>query len=212
MTARHLLDRDQIIGAAIAIADQDGLSAVSMRKVGQAVGVEAMSLYHHVQNKERLLEAMIEAVVAEPPLSTPGPWRDTLREHAAETRLMLSRHPWAATLLNSRDNPGAATLARHDALLGALHGDGLPWSTVASAISAVDAYVLGFVQTQQELPFGTPEESGSLGAEMLAQLPLSQTPHFAQFLTEHVLTPEYDHGAEFDRGLELLLIGLGSTI
>ncbi|MEV7972021.1 TetR/AcrR family transcriptional regulator C-terminal domain-containing protein [Cellulomonas sp. NPDC089187] len=211
MTTRNLLDRDQIIGAAIALADENGLDAVSMRKVGQAVGVEAMSLYHHIQNKERLLDAMIEAALAETPLATPGPWRDTLRSHAAQTRLMLSRHPWAAALLNSRENPGAVTLARHDALLGALHGDGLPWGTVASAISVVDAYVLGFAQTQQDLPFETPEESASLGAEMLAQLPLSETPHFAQFLTEHVLTPDYDHRAEFDRGLEILLVGLAST-
>src|SRR5438046_10709199 len=118
-TARTPLSREKVLHAAVAFADANGLDALSMRKLGEAVGVEAMSLYTHVANKDDLLDGMIDIVFAEIDLpSGEDDWRTAMRQRALSVRRALSRHRWAIGLMESRATPGPATLRPHDAVLG----------------------------------------------------------------------------------------------
>jgi AcrR family transcriptional regulator len=220
---RGRLGREQVLRAAFALADSGGIASLSMRKLGGELGVEAMSLYHHVANKEALLDAMVDAVFAEitlPPLpdrrdgpeADGGPgaagWRVAMRDRAYSAREVIRRHPWAAGMMASRVNPGPATLRHHDTVLGLLRLGGFPVPLAAHAFSAIDAYVYGFTLQEVALPFRTPEESEQVAGAILAQMPVEQYPHFVELAVEHVLKPGYDYGDEFGYGLDLILDGL----
>ena len=115
------LSRDRVLRAAAAFADENGIETLSMRKLAQAVGVEAMSLYNHVANKEDLLDGMIDLVFGEIELpSAAGGWKKAMRQRAISVRTVLARHRWAIGLMESRTSPGPATLRHHDAVLGCL--------------------------------------------------------------------------------------------
>ena len=109
--ARARLNRDKVVGSAIALADASGIESLSMRKLGGELGVEAMSLYNHVSNKGDLTDAMIDGVFAEIDLPSGGTdWRTAMRHRAISVRKVLARHPWATGLMESRTTPGPATL------------------------------------------------------------------------------------------------------
>src|SRR3954463_607124 len=118
------LNRERVLRAAVALADESGSESLSMRKLCQALGVEAMSLYHHVANKDDLLDGMIDVVFGEVVLPGGVDWKAALRERAISVRTALSRHRWAIGLMESRTNPGPATLRAHDAVLGCLRTAG----------------------------------------------------------------------------------------
>src|SRR5262245_46535135 len=105
--AQPALDSGRILRAAVALADEGGIDALSMRKLGRALGVEAMSLYNHVANKDDLLAGMVDLVFGEigPPQPGAG-WRAAMRQRAVAARAVLGRHPWAIGLLESRRHPG----------------------------------------------------------------------------------------------------------
>src|SRR3954454_5885177 len=120
--ARGQLSRERVLEAAVALADESGSESLSMRKLGEAVGVEAMSLYNHVASKDDLLDGMIDVVFGEIDLpSAEDGWRPALRQRAISMRQVLSRHRWAIGLMESRTSPGPRTLRQHDAVLGLLH-------------------------------------------------------------------------------------------
>src|SRR5215216_4587433 len=113
------LTRERVLRAAVALADESGSESLSMRKLGEAIGVEAMSLYHHVANKEDLLDGMIDVVFGEIDLPSSGTdWKPAMRRRALSARRVLSRHGWAIGFMDSRSSPGPATLRHHDAVLG----------------------------------------------------------------------------------------------
>jgi AcrR family transcriptional regulator len=206
---RPRLNRERVLQAAVALADAGGLDGLSMRKLGEDLGVEAMSLYTHVAGKDDLLDGMTDAVFAEIDLPVGGQdWRTAMRERAISARAALSRHPWAIALMQSRTSPGPATLRHHDAVIGALRLSGFSVELTAHAFSVLDAYVYGFALQQQSLPFETAEEAAEVGRLMAARMPADQYPHLAEFTVEHVLQPGYDYGAEFELGLDLILDGL----
>src|SRR5690349_21155609 len=132
------LTRDRVLHAAVAFADDSGLDALSMRKLGEAVGVEAMSLYTHVANKDDLLDGMIDVVFGEVELpSGADHWKAAMRQRAISVRRVLSRHRWAIGLMESRSNPGPATLRHHDAVIGCLRAAGFSVALTAHAYSAL---------------------------------------------------------------------------
>ncbi|HEX2074429.1 MAG TPA: TetR/AcrR family transcriptional regulator [Geodermatophilus sp.] len=206
---RAPLTRERILEAAVALADESGIESLSMRKLGSAMGVEAMSLYNHVANKDDLLDGMIDVVFAEIDLpSAEDHWRTSMRERAISVRRVLSRHRWAIGLMESRTSPGLATLRHHDAVLGCLRAGGFTVAQAAHAFSALDSYVYGFALQEKGLPFDTPEETAELAQVMLAQFPADTYPHLFEFTAEHVMKPGYDYGDEFEFGLDLILDGL----
>jgi AcrR family transcriptional regulator len=198
-----------VLHAAVALADGSGLEALSMRKLGEAVGVEAMSLYTHVANKVDLLDGMIDMVFSEIDLpSGQDDWKTAMRQRAISVRRALARHRWAIGLMESRSSPGPATLRHHDAVLGCLRRAGFSVALTAHAYSALDSYIYGFALQERGLPFDTPEETAELAQSIATQFPTDQYPHLAELTTEHVLRPGYDYGDEFEFGLDLILDGL----
>src|SRR3954463_14080508 len=202
------MNRERVLRAAVALADEAGIEALTMRTLGRALGVEAMSLYNHVPGKEALLDGMVDAVFAEIDLPAGGDWKKSLRQRAISMRAALARHRWAVGLMESRTNPGATNLRQHDAVIGCLLAAGFSMELTAHAFAAVDSYVYGFALQEKGLPFDTPEQTVEMARAMLEHFPVDELPHLAAFTREHVMRPGYDFGAEFEFGLDLVLDGL----
>lgn len=206
---RTPLTRDRVLRAAVKVADKGGLSSLSMRKLGQALGVEAMSLYKHVANKDAILDGVVDAVFGEVGLpSSDADWRTAMRERAISARQVLLRHPWAIGLLDSRRNAGTATIRHHDAVIGSLRRGGFSIEMAAHAFSLLDSYIYGFVLQETSLPFRTADEVVEVAADMLPRAPAADYPHFTEMVTEFALRPGYSYGMEFEFGLDLILDGL----
>jgi AcrR family transcriptional regulator len=207
---REPLSRDRVLRAGVAFADQYGVSLLSMRKLGDALGVEAMSLYNHVTNKDELLDGMVDLVFGEIALPPGGAgWKTAMRDRAISARRALARHPWAITLMSTRTSPGPATLRHHNAVIGCLRSGGFSVVMTAHAFSAVDCYIYGFALQEATLPIGdTEEETAQVARTMMKQVAAEQYPHLTEFTLEHILEPGYDYGKEFEFGLDLVLDGL----
>ena len=206
---RAPLSRDQVLQAAVALADEGGVAALSMRKLGQVLGVEAMSLYNHVAGKADLLDGMIDVVFSEIGLpAADGGWKPAMRQRALSARAVLGRHRWAIGLMESRKSPGPATLRHHDAVLGCLRGAGFSVELTAHAYSLLDSYIYGFALQEASLPFGTPEETAQVTKDIAGQMPADEYPHLAELATVHILQPGYQYGSEFEIGLDLILDAL----
>jgi AcrR family transcriptional regulator len=193
----------------MAVADEEGLDALSMRRLARALGVEAMSLYHHVASKDDLLDAMVDQVFTE--VQTPeagAPWRPEVADRCRSLRQVLGRHGWAVGQLNARRSPGPATLAHHDAMIGCLRGDGFSVRATALAFATVDAFVYGFAVQELSLPLAPGEDTAQLAAQILGSVPAGSLPHLAELAAEHVALAGYDFADEFEPGLELILDGL----
>ena len=206
---RAPLSRDQVLKAAVALADQSGIGTLSMRRLGQALGVEAMSLYNHVASKSDLLDGMIDIVFSEIGLPASGlGWRSAMRQRAISVRDVMGRHSWAIGLMESRRSPGPATLRHHDAVLGCLRAAGFSTALTAHAYSLLDSYIYGFALQEASLPFGTAEETAQLAQEIAAPMPADQYPHLHELTVRHILQPGYRYGDEFEIGLDLILDAL----
>ena len=222
---RAPLNRDRVLRAAVALADQAGMSALSMRKLGEALGVEAMSLYNHIASKSDLLDGMIDIVFGEIDLPAgtgtgagagagngePG-WRAAMRRRAISARQVLRRHPWAIGLMESRITPGPATLRHHDAVLGCLRRAGFSLELTAHAYSLLDSYIYGFALQEAGLPFGTGEEAAQVAQEISAQFASGQYPYLTEMAVAHILQPGYGFGDEFEVGLDLILDSLQAAV
>jgi len=203
------LNRERVLRAAVALADEIGTGSLSMRKLGDALGVEAMSLYNHVASKSDLLDGMVDFVFSEIDLPPAGPdWKASMRERAVSIRQALVRHPWAIGLMESRTSPGPATLRHHDAVIGSLRRGGFSIEMAAHAYSVLDSYVYGFALQEASLPFDTAEETAEVAEMIFKQLPPDEYPYLTELTIEHVLQPGYDYGNEYEFGLDLILDGL----
>ena len=210
---RGALHRDDVVAAAVALADDGGLGAVSMRSVAGRLGVEAMSLYHHVANKEDMLDGMVDVVFGQLHLPVVGgDWRVEMRARSQSGRAVLLRHRWAIGLMDSRRAPGPASLGHHDAVLGCLREAGFSLALAGHAFATLDAHLYGFVLQEVSLPFEAGTDAAALAREMLDALPEGELTYFREFARDRVLQPGYDFGAEFDVGLDLLLEGFAARL
>jgi AcrR family transcriptional regulator len=204
--SRTPLSRERVLRAAVALADRHGIEDLSMRKLASKLGVEAMSLYNHVKDKDDILDGIVDTVIAEIELPSPGEaWKPGMRRRAISARAMFKRHPWAITLMESRRNPGQASLRYYDAVLGCLRRDGFSIAMAGHAFSAIDSYIYGFALQELKMPFETPAELAALGEEIMKNLPVDEFPHFSEFVLKHALKPGYSFGNEFEFGLDLIL-------
>lgn len=197
------LNRSEIVAQAVSLADSGGIEKLSMRRLGETLGVEAMSLYHHVPNKTSLLDEMVDSVFAEIELPSGG-WRSGLGNRARSQRAALHRHPWALPLLESRSTPGLANLRHHDAVLGYLRGAGFSVRAAGHAYALLDAFVYGFVVQEQALPFDA-ESAPAMASSMLEAQAAEGFPHLEEFMREVVASGGYDFADEFGIGLDLVL-------
>ena len=208
-TRRAPLNRDRVLRAAVALADEAGIDSLSMRRLGDALGVEAMSLYNHVANKSALVDGMIDVVFGEIDLPQDEPnWKEAMRRRAVSARRVLGRHPWAIGRMESRTSPGPATLRHHDAVLGCLRRAGFSIELTAHAYSLLDSYIYGFALQEATLPFRSGEESAEVAQQMMEHLPADAYPHLTELAVEHVLKSGYDYGKEFEIGLDFILDAL----
>ncbi len=203
------LNRERVLRGAVAVADAAGIGSLTIRSLAQELGVKPMSLYHHVANKDEILDGIVDLVFSEIDLPVPeGEWRSEMKRRAISARRVLKCHPWAIPLLQSRTTPGAATLSHHNAIIGSLRGAGFTVEMTAHAYALLDSYIFGFALSEAALPIDGPETVAEV-AESMMLLVLAETyPHLLEFTTEHVLQPGYDFGAEFGYGLGLILDGL----
>ena len=205
---RAPLSRERVMHAAIALADTGGIDSLSMRKLGQELGVEAMSLYNHVANKDDILDGIVDLVFAEIALPSDGTdWRPAMRRRAISAHEALLRHPWAPSLMQSRARPGPATLRHHDRVLRSLRNAGFTLVMAAHAVSVIDGYVYGFALQQINIPLQSREQVAEVGEGILRQM-AGEYPHLAEMITEHAMKPGYDYSREFEFGLDLILEGL----
>ena len=202
------LTRARVLENAVARADDGGLEAMSMRKLGQELGVEAMALYHHFANKDDLVDGMVDLVFAEIELPGSGPeWRTAMRQRAISVRDALLRHRWAIGLMESRRAPGPANLRHHDAVIGSLRAGGFDIAMAAHAYSLLDSYIYGFALTKMNFPFQASEEVGDVAEAMLEPFPAGEYPHLLE--TDRPRdAPGYDYGDEFEFGLDFILDAL----
>ena len=206
---RQPLSRERVIREGVALADENGIATLTMRRLADRLQVEPMSLYHHVANKDEILDGMVDVVFREIelPQASAG-WKTAMRDRARSARDALRRHPWAIGRMESRANPGPATLRHHDAVIGCLRAGGFSIALTAHAFSAIDSYLYGFAMQELNLPFHTPEQTAAMAVTFLEQFPVTEFPHLAELTTEHVMLPGYDYGDEFEFGLALILDGL----
>jgi AcrR family transcriptional regulator len=200
--------RERALETAMRLADAEGLEALTMRRLAKELGVEAMSLYHHVANKDDILDGMADIVFSEIDLpSHEVDWQTAMRQRAGSLRDALLRHPWALSILESRSSPGPATLRHHDAVLGRCRAAGFSVAMSAHAFSLIDSFVYGFVLQEITLPFQDDNVEVKV-EEIIGQLSPDQYPHLTELTVEHILQEGYSYGAEFDFGLNLVLAGL----
>lgn len=206
MSPRPPLSHERIVEAAVRVADRGGLVGVSMRNVGKELGVEAMSLYHHLAGKDALLDALANWIFTQIELPEPrAPWRPAMRARAASARHALAQHPWALGLIESRRSPGPALLRHHDRVLGSLRENGFTIELASHAFSAIDAYVHGFVLTELNLPFEADEGAEEFVESIRHLLPVDEYPHLVELITARVVGHGYDYADEFEFGLDLIL-------
>jgi AcrR family transcriptional regulator len=202
------LSQERVLHAAVALADERGLEALTMRALGETLGVEAMSLYYYVANKDELLDGMVDLVFSEIELPTTDvDWKTAMRRRSISTREALARHRWAVGLLESSMRPGPANFRLHDAVLGCLREAGFSVENAAHAYSLQDAYIYGFALQEKSMPVETPEQLAEAAESLRRQFSADEYPHIAETIAEHV-TKDYDFADEFEFGLDLILDGL----
>ena len=207
---RTPLNRERVLKTALALADAGGVESLSMRKLAKELGVEAMSLYNHVANKDDLIDGLIDLVFEEIELPAPGvEWRTALRRRATSTREALRRHPWANGLMEGRANPGPASGALHEAMLRCLREAGFSIANTARAYSIQDSFIYGFALQEQSLPaFDDPEISAQVAERVLRRIDPEKYPYNAEMVGTFIAAGGYNLTAEFEFGLELILDGL----
>jgi len=210
---RQPLSRERVLQAALRLVDKGGVESLSMRRLAGTLGVEAMSLYKHVANKDEVLNGLVELVITEIELPPAGQeWRSAMRERAISARRVFLRHPWAAGLVESRIHGSPVGLSYANSVLGLLRHGGFTVPMAHRAFLLIDSYLYGFVMQEVHWPF---EEAaiGEVVEAMTPQLSPQEYPHLLEAMGD-VMTASVDgnfsgvYDAQFRDGLELILDAL----
>ena len=206
---RTPLTRDRVLRAAVGLADRDGIEALSMRKLGQELGVDAMALYRHVHGKDDLLDGVAELIVGEieRPIATDD-WKAALRQQAMAARRVMLRHPWARRVLEERGTSGPASLAHIEAVLATLLGAGFSMDIAHHALHVLDSRIFGFNQAlfEDSGPADLSPEAEAAIVRALAGYPAIS--ELAKAASHEGVLGRCDDDVEFAFGLDLILDGL----
>jgi AcrR family transcriptional regulator len=206
---RTPLSRERVLRAALTLADQGGIEALTMRRLGQELGVEAMSLYKHVSNKDDVLDGIVDLVLGDievPPSGTP--WREAMRARAVSAHEVLLAHPWAALQIMSRFNIGLGMTRYLDATLGRLREGGFSIEGALDAWHTLDSHIYGFTLQELGLPFAA-DEAPQVSADVLPALSAEQHPHVVEVISHVMRSGRVE---DFTFGLDLILDGLQRTL
>jgi AcrR family transcriptional regulator len=208
------LSREQMVRAAMELADTEGTQALSMRRLAAKLGAGTMSLYWYIARKEDLLDLLMDAGMGEMelPAHPTRDWRAEVFEFAQQTGAVLLRHPWLALLLGTRPGLGPQWLKRLEFFLAALDGLGLTMTEKARMFSLVDGYVTGFVlreleeeKTIRRMGMTEAEWQAAVGPYMQQLVRSGNYPHLARYLAE---SEEGPISESFTFGLDCLLDGM----
>jgi AcrR family transcriptional regulator len=206
--SRTPLTKDRVLAAAIEIADERGVAAVTMREVASRLGVEAMSLYNHVANKDEILDGMLDMVIGELDLpSGVEDWREAMRHRAVSAREVFGRHPWVPLLVDSRESSGPARLRYLDWVLGTLMEAGFSELGAQQAFSLLDSYIYGFGIQQFNFSAESDAAPEEMAEAILAFVPAEQYPYLHR-MASYAMREGYDSEADFAFGLEIIHDGL----
>jgi AcrR family transcriptional regulator len=205
------LSRDMVLRAALEVADVDGIEALTMRRIGQQLGSEAMSLYRHVENKDEVLDGIVDLVYSEIDVPAGPDWKAAMRGRAMSAREALIRHPWAVSLMESRSRPGPANLRHHDAVLAVLLGAGFSGPTATHAYNLLDSYIYGFAIQETTLPMASDEPLAEDSAGLVEQIPADEYPHLVRVSSE-LIGSGFVYADEFEYGLDLILDAIERTV
>ncbi len=208
---RPRLSKDLICRKAMELADADGIDALSMRKLAQALDCEAMSIYNHLKNKDEILSGLVELVAGEFHLPKVNRnWKGQMRKRAVRAHRVLMAHPWATQLMVSRVNTGPNMLAYVDATIGCLVDAGFSYPMADYGWNALDGFVYGFTLQQLNFPF-EPEEYAQTAQDFMPELPPETLPHL-RGLAMQVVNGKHDGVQDIGFGLDLLLNGLETNV
>ncbi len=208
---RPRLNASRVIEGAVALADEIGIDGFTIRRLATTLDVKPMTIYHHVPNKEAIIDGMVDYVFDQVDLPpTDVGWRTAILCRSRSLRGVLAVHRWAPPLMESRTSPGPATLRHHDAVIGCFLNGGFSFEMTAHAYAVVDSYLYGYALQEANLPATSGEEMAELATSMAEQMPMDAYPHLAEFTAEVVLQPGYDFADEFEFGLGLILDGLAA--
>ena len=208
-TRRPTLTRERVLGGALALTDEIGIEAFTIRKLAAALGTKPMTIYYHVPSKEQIIDGMVELVFAEiekPP--DDQHWKPAIRRRCISAREALKRHPWAPPHMESRTSPGPENLGHHESVLACLRRGGLDWQMTAHAYAVLDAFVYGFAFQEATLPGGADEEFVEIAKDIATAFDPDTFPNLVDFSANHVFQPGYNFGDSFEFGLDLILDGL----
>jgi AcrR family transcriptional regulator len=205
--SRTPLSRERVLRAAIALADEGGIEAISMRRLGRELRVEAMSLYRHVASKDDILDGIADLVTSEFEVpSGAADWKTAIRRSVVSAHEALLRHPWASSVIESRLNSGPARLRYLDAVIGVLSGAGFSMPDVARAFVALDSHTYGFTLQEQSWAIDV-DHAPEAAATLARALPTGEYPNLVA-MAEMVMTAPDGVPLDFEFGLNLILDGL----
>lgn len=209
---RDAMTRAKVLAAAIELADEHGIEALTMRELGRKLEIEGASLYYHVSSKGDLLAEMTETVVAqiEVPMDA-GDWKAAMRRRAVSARDVFARHPWANALLDSRQHSGPAQLEYAENVLGTLLSAGFTPRGAANAFLVLDTYIYGFQRQQSSLALPEGVDTFDVAEELLAELTPDSYPSLVRIAVDFATDP-HDEEVLFMFGLDLILDGLQRTL
>jgi AcrR family transcriptional regulator len=207
--ARVPLSRNRVLEGAIRLADSGGIESLSMRKLAQELGVEAMTLYYHVANKDDILNGIVDIVVGEFDLPTRGgEWKPEIRKTAISAHEVLVLRPWAASLVLTAAGVSPARLRYMDSILGCFRDAGFSAEMTDHAYHAIESHIMGFTLWEVGMDLGSKEDLAALATDFLEALPVDEFPHLAEHVEQHLKPRRTDDPGEFAFGLELILDGL----
>ena len=210
MTDRRVpLSRERVLEAAIGLADESGIASLTMRRLAQELRVEAMTLYYYVSNKDEILNGMVDIVVGEIELPSPGAdWKAEIRTTAMSAHAVFLRHPWAASLMLSSAGVSDARLRYMNAILGSLRLSGFSAEMTDHAYHVLESHIIGFTLWLVGMNLGSQEDLAALAADFLRDLPRDRLPHLAEHAEQHLKPRDPDDEGSFAFGLDLILDGL----
>ncbi len=209
---RPVLSRQRVLKGAVALADEIGIEALTIRRLAEALGTKPMTIYHHVPSKDEIVNGMVEMVFAEierPPEDLD--WKAAVRRRCISAHEVLLRHPWAAPLMESRTSPGPENLGHHDAVIACLRRGGLSWQMTAHAYAVLDAFIYGFAFQEATLPQQSEGGFQEVAEEIAAAFDPDAFPNLVGLTVEHVLKPGYEFGDSFEFGLDLIIAGIAAA-
>jgi AcrR family transcriptional regulator len=203
------LTRDRVLRAAMRLADEGGFDSLTMRRLGQELGVQAMSLYNHVANKDDIRDGIVDLVMGEIEVPPSGAdWKTSIRQTAISAHDAFVRHPWACSLQMETTTVSPARLRWMESVLRTFREAGFSAELTHHAYHALDSHITGFTLWHASLRFETQEELADLAEAFLSELPADEYPYFAEHANWHLTESSADDPSEFEFGLDLILGGL----